>query len=503
MSGLQTYEKRGIAALSGILIFIFSITLQAQELPDIPDLARVTVDHSDNGVLVQWEASEDMDVEFYTIYKQRDQVFEFVATVPGSIKEFKHMSGGSENLYYAVTAIDSAGNESLFEQNVHRAVTATVEFDPCIPSNTIDWNAYFGWEGNISGYRIYGGSQGNPLQIIGFVSPTTHSFVDKGISTDSIYNYYVETVNTNGLTSLSAIESVSSLYPEAPQFLTIDYVSVIDRSGIELQFSADVSGPVNDFRVMKRSNQDTPFIEVETITNASQSTLVIQDQFLTSATSYEYLVQSIFYPGSCTSPIVISESNSGTNILLQQTLEGQIVTLNWTPYQSYDSGLMGYTIQRRSGNGEFFDIQTVSPTTTSWRESVQSVINGLQPGELQYKVIAIENQSGNDPGISISNIVSVTVETRLLIPNAFTPGSNDMNFEFKPFFDFSPKKYIMIVLDRGGRKLFETTDPGQGWDGRFQSGEYVNEGVYVYYIQYTDHTGISKSLTGNVTALYP
>ena len=60
-----------------------------------------------------------------------------------------------------------------------------------------------------------------------------------------------------------------------------------------------------------------------------------------------------------------------------------------------------------------------------------------------------------------------------------------------------------MVLDRAGRRVFETTQADQGWDGRYQNGEFVNEGVYVYYIQYTDHTGLARTLTGNVTVLYP
>ena len=54
------------------------------------------------------------------------------------------------------------------------------------------------------------------------------------------------------------------------------------------------------------------------------------------------------------------------------------------------------------------------------------------------------------------------------VPSAFTPGSNDMNSEFKPLMDFAPREYLMIVVDRGGRKMFETTDTDEGWDGRFQ-----------------------------------
>ena len=61
----------------------------------------------------------------------------------------------------------------------------------------------------------------------------------------------------------------------------------------------------------------------------------------------------------------------------------------------------------------------------------------------------------------------------------------------------------MVIYDRASRKLFETTDPGGGWDGRFHGGDFVDEGVYVYYIQYTDYTGIYRAFTGNLAVLYP
>ncbi|MCK5137628.1 MAG: gliding motility-associated C-terminal domain-containing protein [Bacteroidales bacterium] len=500
-------QKYGLGLWSVLLLTLLLVcpgmVFAESDLPDKPEIICVTVDHSDDGVLIQWKPSEDSDIEFYHIYKMTNRTGQKLFTLPANTLEFKHMSSGLKNLEYSVTAEDSSGNESLLTPGEHRAVSASVEFDPCSPANIITWSAYVGWEGKISGYRIYGGFAGETMQMLKFVHAATLSYTHNGVSIDSTYNYYIETVHATGITSHSAIESISTLYPEAPGFLTVDHVSVIDRSSVELQFTADVNGPVNHFRIMKRSNQQAPFAEVTTM-NASQSTHVIQDQFNTASMSYEYIVQSVFQPEECNVALVISESNPGTSILLEGTLEDRITSLNWTPYKTYSAGLSGYIIQRRSGTGEFFDIQSVGPGTTTWRESIQSVINGLQPGVLQYKVLAIGNQDGsNDPGISISNIVSVTVTTELQVPSAFTPGSNDMNFEFKPIIDFAPRKYAMVIYDRGGRKLFETTNPDEGWDGRFHNGNFVDEGVYVYYIQFTDYTGLFKSFTGNITALYP
>jgi gliding motility-associated-like protein len=131
-------------------------------------------------------------------------------------------------------------------------------------------------------------------------------------------------------------------------------------------------------------------------------------------------------------------------------------------------------------------------------------VNGTQAGEFQYRVIALSNpHNGGIEEQSFSNITTAVIETQLLVPSAFTPNSNDINSEFKPLIDFAPREYLMIVIDRGGRKMFETTDADEGWDGRFQGGSFVDEAVYVYYIQYTDYTGLFKTYTGNVTVLYP
>lgn len=489
-----------------VFLLVNPMASSAQETPGIPDIIRVSVDHMSDGVQIEWEPSEDDSIKYYHLYKMNpDQSFTREFSFSSTTFEYLHTTSGLKNLAYSVTAEDSAGNESLFQENVHRAVHVSAEFDPCIPANVITWNAYEGWEGNISGYEVFRSIADGSPDNLGFILPGNQLiYSDDAIALGTTYNYYIETVPLNGLTSLSAIDTVVSAYPEAPDFIAVDYVTVIDESNIELQFSADVEGPVRDFRIMKRSNEDSPFSEVTTILNANQSTRVVRDQFPTSVYSYEYKVQSIFQPPNCPEPLVISESDTGTSILLSSSLDDQIVTLNWNSSEGYVNGGAGYTIQRRSSTGEFYDIQTVGPGTRMWSERIESVINGSQPGELQYKVLAMADLGGpGEPGISISNIVSVTVESHLKIPNAFTPESNDFNAVFKPIIDFAPKKYLMIVVDRVGRKLFETTDPDFGWDGRFQSGKFVNEGVYVYYIQYTDYTGITNSFTGNVTVLYP
>jgi len=513
MNGLKTYKRAAlnlILLVSGLLLLSFKVSAQVVLPPDTPDLIRVTVDHSDDGVLIQWEASADTTVDLYLLYKQNEKgSFDPDSTFSNKTLYYKHMTSGLVNLAYTVTAKDTldgnSSRESLLGDNVHRAVTVSLEFDPCEPACIINWSGYEGWEGLTSRYKVYGGVKGEELHLLQFVHPTTSSYKDAGVSYDTTYSYYIEAVHSSGMTSLSPIAEIRTSFPDAPGLLRLDEVSVTDKNNIKIRFTADVEGPVNNFRIMRRSTQESPFTEVHTIWNSSEAVMTYDDAISTIDSSYEYIVQAIYQPETCTNPIIVPtpDPNSGTSILLHSNLTDRVAQLSWNPYETYATGLSGYIIHRRNGTGEFIEVASTGPETTSWHETIESVINGYQPGKLQYKVIALGNQvEGSDPGISFSNIVSVAVETSMRIPNAFTPGRSS-NYLFKPAIDFAPEKYIMIVYDRGGRKLFETNDPGEGWDGTSASGGYAMEGVYVYFIQYTDFTGLSKDLSGSVTVIYP
>jgi len=455
MSGLRTYLKTLAKPFLLVVILMLHLGVQAQVTPpSIPELIRVTVDHSDNGVLIQWNPSPDTGIVSYKVYTRNpDNSFSWLITLPAGTLEYKDMINASNNLAYSVTAINNAipPSESLFEDNVHRAVALSTEFDLCTQSNILQWSEYEGWEGNIAGYKVFGGISGAPMQELDFVPATTSSFSHSGVAMNTSYIYYIETFNTtSGISSLSALDSVYTLFPVAPSYLTIDHVSVVDEATVEIQYSADIAGPVTSFRLLRRSNPSTPFLVVDTYWNVMVSTQVVQDAVATGSSTYQYIVESVFQPPGCGSSIVMSQSNTGNNILLVNELNDPMVTLSWTPYETYEPGLAGYTIQRRDESGTFVDVATVGPATTQWQESVEPLVNGTQVGEFEYRVIALSNpHNGGIEEQSISNITTAVVETQMQVPSAFTPNSNDINSEFKPLMDFAPREYLMIVIDDG------------------------------------------------------
>jgi flagellar hook assembly protein FlgD len=60
----------------------------------------------------------------------------------------------------------------------------------------------------------------------------------------------------------------------------------------------------------------------------------------------------------------------------------------------------------------------------------------------------------------------------------------------------------MYVYSKWGDVLFYSDDYDVQWDGRDEGGDFVPQGVYVYYVQYANGTQELLSKRGLVTVLY-
>ncbi len=72
-------------------------------------------------------------------------------------------------------------------------------------------------------------------------------------------------------------------------------------------------------------------------------------------------------------------------------------------------------------------------------------------------------------------------EMSVEVPNVFTPDGDKFNQNFKAIYH-SVRDFKMVILNRWGRKVFSTTNPGDYWDGTI-GGRKAAEGVYFYFIE--------------------
>ncbi len=102
---------------------------------------------------------------------------------------------------------------------------------------------------------------------------------------------------------------------------------------------------------------------------------------------------------------------------------------------------------------------------------------------------------------SVSKNISIVEEVTFYLPNAFTPDNDNINDVFKPEFNgISKNNYLMLIYDRWGSKIFETTDSEEGWDGTL-NGKYVQPGMYRYIIKFVDVEGTPHEKSGNLNLI--
>ncbi len=94
--------------------------------------------------------------------------------------------------------------------------------------------------------------------------------------------------------------------------------------------------------------------------------------------------------------------------------------------------------------------------------------------------------------------VTINVYTRLLMPGAFTPNGDGHNDVYRIPSSVSVQLISFAVFNRWGQRLFQTSNPSQGWDGS-AGGKQAPAGAYIWVLQYVDgFTGERRTARGTV-----
>jgi gliding motility-associated-like protein len=111
-----------------------------------------------------------------------------------------------------------------------------------------------------------------------------------------------------------------------------------------------------------------------------------------------------------------------------------------------------------------------------------NIVFGKDTGTYWIKLIVTTDKGCKDS--SMKRVV-IGPDIIIFVPDAFTPdnaGPNENN-TFKPYV-INNKTYEMLIFNRWGEKMYETTDLTKGWDGNYK-GQPAQDGVYVYKMMVT------------------
>ncbi|MBK7131183.1 MAG: gliding motility-associated C-terminal domain-containing protein [Crocinitomicaceae bacterium] len=126
-----------------------------------------------------------------------------------------------------------------------------------------------------------------------------------------------------------------------------------------------------------------------------------------------------------------------------------------------------------------------------------------QIGNMEYTVTLV---ASNYAGCSDTATATIEVQDVLIfyVPNVFTPDGDGNNNTFYPVFTagFDAYDYHLTIFNRWGEIVFESYNSTVGWDGTYGSQGLVEDGVYVWQIEFGDNKSDKRHRhRGHVTVL--
>ncbi|MFN0255358.1 Ig-like domain-containing protein [Pedobacter ureilyticus] len=162
------------------------------------------------------------------------------------------------------------------------------------------------------------------------------------------------------------------------------------------------------------------------------------------------------------------------------------ITFNWAAI----TGATGYSVSIDGG-------ATWTPTI-----SPSYLVAGLKQGQSVTIIVRATGASTCETSANSNAVTATTSEPfkdELYIPNTFTP-NNDGRNDFFLAYGNNVAKFRMRVYNQWGEFIYESQNLIQGWDGTYR-GRQQPTGVYVYYIDATFSSGVTKTFKGTVTLL--
>jgi gliding motility-associated-like protein len=367
---------------------------------------------------------------------------------------------------------------------------------PSINASVLNWTHYIGWD--VNKYVIFRQKENYQFDSIGQVDGKVNFFIDSSISCHKVYVYRVLGYENNGLEEKSWSDTcrVKPIYINTVRPPVIRRASVLSDKYINLSWDQFEKNrvPLDRFLIKRNVNQVNSAkwwsltADIDSFT--FNDFLVDVDKW-----SYKYKVLAIDTCGDSSQYTDFAKS-----IVLSTTVNNNLnPELRWSQYGLWTFGVKEYIVERNE-NSEFREIARVSPNDTIY---VDELLNLNCRKTLEYRITAMPNRAFSIDSFwylnSVSNVSKPNIKTKVFLPNAFTPNSNDLNEIFKPEGVFI-SDYWLRIYNRWGEKIYENNSCSEGWNGTF-NGEACQEGIYIYKCDVKGTDGQKYILKGDVTLL--
>jgi len=478
--------------------------------PEPPVIRFVSVDTLTGNVIINWETGSGSKVERFVVYQGREGSDPIVAdpidTLDASVTSYMHSSSaaGTRSVSYTVASIFAEETSPLAAY--HHTIYTTIKYDSCQNSLIINWTPYIGWNNNLIAYNVYIKASSDELIKIPSLSSTSASYVFTDAIPYTDYCVFIEAENRNFLTSTSNKVCLTTNRASPPSYINADFATVTKDKTIQLSFSFDPISQVHNFRLFHGTNEDKIVDLVSEFNNViSGSINYTHEVFSTKKGKNYYQLAAV---DQCPEKNALLKSNIASNIILKcDSVNNLLVTLSWDNYQEWQAGVKYYNVYRITDNTNIELLNSLNYGINTITDDISLLGNSENRihDEICYYIEAEENDDNiyGIKGYSRSNIICVSALSPIHMANAFTPDGNGHNDQIKPILAFIPEKYLFIVYDRWGSKVFETENPDAYWNGEINNKNNAAPGVYTYYLKITTSDNIIVEKKGTITLFYP
>jgi gliding motility-associated-like protein len=323
--------------------------------------------------------------------------------------------------------------------------------------NTLTWNQYPSNAGFVS-YELF--KDGVSLKIFSDIGET--SYKDEDVQCGDNFEYQVVT-KTGKVISTSAPFSIKTTVT-SPKTLEQASVTVLGDKTVAINAVIPGAGSKGNYElIIEKANPGTStFRRLVTLYNENE---YLDQDVNTGSQSYCYRIS---YQNACGQRSPASEPIC--TILLTMSLP----SLSWTSEKPFLDDVNEYTVLKKSGaSSEELPVKLTTSHTPKFSSD--------DPMEFTFQV-----QADSENGLlqSFSNILSISRNISVFVPDAFSPDGDGENETFvaksKLF-----KSFSMSVLNRWGQVIFHSDDINKGWDGTI-NGANAPVGSYVYRIAVVD-----------------
>ena len=389
-------------------------------------------------------------------------------------------------------------NRSMYDK-IHRTIYTSLNYDSCNSEITINWTKYQGWGDSLRRYRVFEILNGTQTDISGARSPSDSSYTVQNIQGNQKYYFYVAAYHINGDSVTSNMSCQQTVLKKLPDYIIANQAVFLSNNLVKLKFTLDPNSETKNYKLAGSDSPDGVFTTIKKFYNVNvpDNSLVVVDTLQNLAPKY-YRLEAL---NSCDTGVVYP--NMATAMVPTATVGTNQITLAWNAYRDWPNGAE-YVIYRSIGESSFHELPSQSGQATNYTDNVSSLVGQQLSGNICYYVKAVPymNIIGNTD-TSRSATVCVDITANVFIPNAFTPNGDGQNDEYKPSFAFLPGNYSLTIFNRNGFKIFESSDPMKGWDGRLANNQKAAEGVYVYFIKFTSGSGKTVEKKGDFSLIYP